>query len=83
VASEPASVRPQVFYKVHIVCFLGIMVFSAIHYSGFTIFVIPGQWASSLDPCVLLQSRCAKSEFEGSADLDPRWMLCQLSHRAV
>lgn len=37
----------QVFYKVHIVGFLGIMVFSAIHYSSFAVFVIPGEWRSS------------------------------------
>ena len=38
----------QVFYKVHIVGFLGIMVFSAIHYSSFAVFVIPGARRSSL-----------------------------------
>lgn len=32
----------EVFYKVHIVGFLGIMVFTAIHYSSFAVFVIPG-----------------------------------------
>jgi hypothetical protein len=37
----------QVFYKVHIVGFLGIMVFTAIHYSSFAVFVIPGARGST------------------------------------
>ena len=40
-------VASQVFYKVHIVCFLGVMIFSAIHYSSFAVFVIPGECFST------------------------------------
>jgi hypothetical protein len=48
VRADIISGVPQVFYKVHIVGFLGIMVFSAIHYSSFAVFVIPGERRSSL-----------------------------------